>query len=223
MTPEQLLKVYRGLVANGDLRPSADTVVDSLTADELAELCRGVDHVYVALSVASEAALQAAQEPAVRAFAEGKIELLHPDYYWNDFGDTHSLMLIADSLAVQNVLAQLLPTGMRDAPATMATLDQILRLGSYLKQQRDSGQGKAEGDVLENVVNALSDLLLGPQTPRLNGNPAGNTWWDTANQTAGTVTYSGRDALYARLKSITGSPIRGANTGTICPRRSARC
>lgn len=54
MTPEQLLKVYRGLVANGDLKPAADTVVDSLTADELAELCKGVDHVYVALSVASE-------------------------------------------------------------------------------------------------------------------------------------------------------------------------
>ena len=54
MTSEQLLKVYRGLVANGDLKPAADAVVDSLTADELAELCKGVDHVYVALSVASE-------------------------------------------------------------------------------------------------------------------------------------------------------------------------
>jgi hypothetical protein len=81
----------------------------------------------------------------------------------------------------------------------------------------DSGwrhvQGQAEGDVLENIVNALADLILGPQikAQRLNGSPDGNTW-NLGNTTVGAAdygrftgadgkTYSGRDAFYAKLKA----------------------
>ena len=139
----------------------------------------------------------------VKKFMAGSIELLHDNYAQNDFGDTHSLVLIVDSLNVQNTLLQLVPEAQRGAAAK--TLDTVLRSASWRKAEKDSGQGKAEGDVLENVVNALADLCLGPQVPaaRLNGSPDGNTWWSTTNLPSST--YTGRDAFYAKLKAITDS------------------
>jgi len=65
---------------------------------------------------------------------KGEIELLYPGYFNNDFGDTHSLTLIVDSLSVQNTLAQLLPTAVRD---TAATQDLRLKHGmSFPKTRR---------------------------------------------------------------------------------------
>jgi hypothetical protein len=65
-----------------------------------------------------------------------------------------------------------------NAPTATQTLDTVLKNASWRKAQPDSAQGKAEGDVLESVVNALADLILGPQAKaqRLNGSPDGNTW-----------------------------------------------
>jgi|APLak6261671648_1056085.scaffolds.fasta_scaffold01641_2 pimeloyl-ACP methyl ester carboxylesterase len=138
----------------------------------------------------------------VKALLEGNIELLHEQYANNDFGDTHSLTLIVDSLNVQNTLMQLVPAA--DPAGAASALDAILKNASWRKAEINSGQGQAEGDVLENVVNALADLILGPQlkTDRLNGSAEGNTWWDTQNKIVGDTTYTGRDKLYEKLDAI---------------------
>ncbi|TMQ75131.1 calcium-binding protein [Candidatus Accumulibacter phosphatis] len=133
-------------------------------------------------------------------------------YAVNDFGDNHSLVLIIDSLSVQNALLQLVPETQR--AATAAALDTVLRQASWHQAESNSGtQGKAEGDVLETVVNALADLLLGPQPHalRLQGSLDGNTFAKTGN----IGRYSGRDALYARLDDITGSEAYRALAGQL--------
>jgi len=105
------------------------------------------------------------------------VKMLVDGYDKKDFGDTHSLVLLVDSLSVQNTLLQMLPVGER--AATTEALKQILANASYLKRVNGATvvgqhQGKAEGDVLENVVNALADLTLGPAQPRLSGSAASN-------------------------------------------------
>ncbi|WP_310449473.1 hypothetical protein [Sulfuritalea sp.] len=138
--------------------------------------------------------------------AAADVRLLVNGFSTKDFGDDHSLTLIIDSLNVQNTLLQLLPADQRATAA--GTLITILKNASWRKAENGdlsigNSQGQAEGDVLENVVNALADLFLGPQTKanRLNGNPDGNTWWSTSDSGG----YSGRDKLYATLNAITGS------------------
>ncbi|WP_310451295.1 hypothetical protein [Sulfuritalea sp.] len=138
------------------------------------------------------------------SFASAAIKLLVPNYSKNDFGDTHSLVLIVDSLNVQNTLLNLVPLTQRGNAA--GTLNTLLKEASWRKAESNSGtQGTAQGDVLENVVNALADVVLGPQvkTDRLNGSPDGDTWWRTTEDLS--ASYSGRDKLYATLDAITAS------------------
>jgi hypothetical protein len=71
--------------------------------------------------------------------SEGRIELLHDQYVNNDFGDTHSLVLIVDSLNVQNTILNLLPSDQR-TPVT-ETLNSILKNASWRKAEWNSGQG----------------------------------------------------------------------------------
>jgi Ca2+-binding RTX toxin-like protein len=155
----------------------------------------------------------------VKALMAGRIQLLHDEYDRNDFGDTHSLVLIVDSLNVQNALLNLLPQDKRQSAAP--TLDTILRAASWRKAEKGSDQGKAEGDVLENVVNALADLFLGPQQKanRLNGSPDGNTWakTDATFTSPDGQTYTGREKLHQRLNSIVESAAYGtlARAGTL--------
>ncbi len=133
-------------------------------------------------------------------------------YAVNDFGDNHSLVLIIDSLNVQNALLQLVPETQR--AATTEALDTVLRQASWHQAESKNGmQGKAEGDVLETVVNALADLLLGsqPHDQRLQGSLDGNTFSRTDNIDR----YAGRDALYAKLDAITGSPTYRALAGQL--------
>ena len=142
-----------------------------------------------------------------------EINLLQDKYELNNFADSHSLVLIVDSLNVQNVLLNLIPEAQRTTATD--TLNTILKNASWRKAEINGGQGQAEGDVLENVVNALADLILGPQAKadRLSGSAEGNTWAnlgetnpdasDYGNFTgADGKTYSGREALYAKLKAI---------------------
>ncbi|HEX5391978.1 MAG TPA: hypothetical protein VFW68_01765, partial [Rhodocyclaceae bacterium] len=151
--------------------------------------------------------------------AKGEINLLQDKFDINNFADTHSLVLLVDSLNVQNLLTQLIPEGQK--ASAVPTLNAILKEASWLKAESVSGsQGKAEGNTLENVVNALGDLLLGPQyydssKLRLNGNPNGNTWWDTQNSTVGNTTYTGRDAFYARLNDIAGALTNSSLAGKL--------
>ena len=116
------------------------------------------------------------------------------NYSENDFGDTHSLVLLVDSLNVQNVLQRLAPA------VELNVLNDIFKAASSWNSQFTFGtQGKAEGNVLENVVNSLADLLLGPAyTPQLEGSPNGNTWF-SVEDIAG---YTGRDKFYQVLTDI---------------------
>ena len=84
------------------------------------------------------------------------LKLLGPGFELNDFGDTHSLVLLIDSLSVQDTLARL------DPAATPGGLDTVLRRASNIREAHAGGsQGSSEGDVL-NVLNALSRIFLGP-------------------------------------------------------------
>ena len=57
------------------------------------------------------------------------LELLPNGYATKDFGDTHSLVLLVDSLSVQNTLLQMLPQANR-VTATV-TMSQVLRKASF--------------------------------------------------------------------------------------------
>lgn len=138
--------------------------------------------------------------------AAADVRLIVNEFSKRDFGDDHSLTLIVDSLNVQHTLLSLIDPGQRATAAD--TLNTILKNASWRKAVNGDllfgdSQGQAEGDVLENVVNALADLFLGPQDQRLNGSPQGNTWWSTGDIDL----YTGRDKLHAMLKAITDSDI----------------
>lgn len=148
------------------------------------------------------------------SLAYSDIKLLADGYEKNDFGDTHSLVLIIDSLNVQNTLLQLVPEAQR-AQATTA-LYAMLQSASWRQIDTDwtsigseNDQGLAEGDVLENVVNALAQFCLGTgaNSYRLNGNPNGGTWAKVWAEVDSNNPYTGREALYAALKAINKSDV----------------
>lgn len=127
------------------------------------------------------------------------VKLLVDRFSLNDFGDTHSLVLLVDSLAVQNLFVKLMPSVHVDM------LNSILQSASHLKRDTGVGpdnQGKAEGDVLENVVNALSRIFMGPGATALTGKLEGGTWADIED----------RNRLHGRLRDLATSP---AFTNTI--------
>lgn len=102
----------------------------------------------------------------VESLKNGGIKLLTSNWDRKDFGDTHSLVLLQDSLAVQATVLGMLPADQRGAAA--ATIAQALADAS--NRRRGNGdaidgrdQGKADGDALEKVVNALAVLTLGPE------------------------------------------------------------
>ncbi len=139
----------------------------------------------------------------IKAMMAGRIQLLHNEYDKNDFGDTHSLVLIIDSLEVQNLLQVLVPE------TTQAQIEAVLRQASNLKAVNGGGtQGKSEGDALENVVNALGRLFVGPEAwEALYGDPEGNTWARMEDASRGNgeevVVYSGRNTFYKNLDLLT--------------------
>ena len=135
-------------------------------------------------------------EAIAASWAAKSVTLLVDHYATNDFGDTHSLVLLVDSLLTQNTILQLLAASNR--PSAEKLLTTVLQQASFLKAQQSSGtQGKAEGDVLENVVNALAELALGPGRGTLKGSSDGNTWWDP----------TARAALHALLYEISRSKL----------------
>lgn len=119
----------------------------------------------VALSVLSE------------TWTHSDAKLLVSDFSQNDFGDTHSLVLIVDSLSVQEALSRL------DSSVSMVTLNTILSAGSHARAQVGGGlnnQGLAEGDTLENVLDALRRMLVSPSADRTANDELlkGGTWAD---------------------------------------------
>ncbi|MDB5960238.1 MAG: hypothetical protein JWP59_1532, partial [Massilia sp.] len=135
--------------------------------------------------------------------------LLQDKYALSDFGDTHSLVLLQDALAVENMLVNLLPAQVAGSSATIATLNTIFEAASNLRRVDGDlliggSQGRAIGDVLENVVNALGDMLGvfdGGAVSRLKGNPAGNTWAEVTDGAG----YTGRTTFYKTLNAILAS------------------
>jgi Ca2+-binding RTX toxin-like protein len=109
-------------------------------------------------------------------------KLLVSDFANNDFGDTHSLVLMVDSLSLMNVFAALDPA---------LTLDKMNALFvTATSAKRDSvpgGPGKADGAALETMLDGLRKLILGkpltsasPSESEIAKTPsdvAGNTWW----------------------------------------------
>lgn len=82
------------------------------------------------------------------SLASAGVRLLVDGFSQRDFGDTHSLVLLVDSLNNQNTLLQLAPGTTQD------TLNGILKAASNLKRENGdllggAGQGKSEGDALE--------------------------------------------------------------------------
>ena len=117
------------------------------------------------------------------------VKLLVSDFSTNDLGDTHSLVLLIDSLAVQNALAQL------DGSFSTARFKAIFDAATNARSQTTPfTQGKAEGDALEKLLNDLARFVAITATP-LQGKLDGGTWADIAD----------RNAFYERLKQITSS------------------
>ena len=141
-------------------------------------------------------------DAARASFEAFDVRLLVDGYSQNDFGDTHSLVLMIDSLSVQDALATL------DTEVSTSTLQQILQTASNAKAAADgsnNGQGKAEGNVLENVLNSLCRIFLGASAPQLNGKLDGGTWADIND----------RNAFYANLKAIQDSAAYKALAGRV--------
>ena len=129
-------------------------------------------------SAVSEAALA-----TYRATFETR--LLLNQYDLNDFGDEHSIVLIEDSLRVQSALARLTPSIGADAASvgTFAPLFRAATKAAGSKGSANSGQGTAEGDAVENLLDSARRVLLGPNiNPTLTDAQRiealkGNTWY----------------------------------------------
>ncbi|WP_310739930.1 calcium-binding protein [Inhella proteolytica] len=107
------------------------------------------------------------------SWREGEVRLLVTQYDLNDFGDTHSIVLMADSLRLQSLFTKL-------APATsQSNLNSFLEAGSNSKANGVAGeQGTAEGDSLERLLDATRLVFQGPAslaTPTAS-TLDGNTW-----------------------------------------------
>lgn len=116
-------------------------------------------------------------EEAVKA---GGVKFLVPGFSLNDFGDTHSLVLLIDSLSVQNTLAQL--DARLGESANVDTMKAVLNgasnakveTGALLSSVGPDNQGKADGDTLENVTNDLARLF--GIKGNLKGDLTGGSW-----------------------------------------------
>ncbi|AMM23268.1 calcium-binding protein [Variovorax sp. PAMC 28711] len=135
----------------------------------------------------------------------GEVKLLVDNFGLNDFGDTHSLVLIVDSLNVQNALAQL------DPRITQGVLNAILAAASNKSATSAFGtQGRAEGDVLENVLKSLAamfDVDIEPMDAKLDG----GTWANASD----------RDVFYSNLQAVLDSDAYQAVEGNALMRVSS--
>ncbi|WP_161974657.1 putative Ig domain-containing protein [Piscinibacter terrae] len=150
----------------------------------------------------------------VESWAAKDVRLLVDHYNDNDFGDTHSLPLIVDSLNIQKALTKLDPTINQD------TLDLILSEASSAKQQvtlvstedDPKSQGRAEGDTLENVLNALNRMVVGPSAAVTPANMRGGTWADPA----------ARGVFHKNLQDLLANPTFLALKGNVLVTASAK-
>ena len=91
----------------------------------------------------------------------------------NDYADTHSLVLLVDSLALESAMTKL------DPNLTQGQIEAIFRATSNAKAQTVKGtQGEAEGDTLETVLDGLRRLFIDPTVQPTPASLSGNTWHD---------------------------------------------
>ncbi|MBP5789608.1 MAG: hypothetical protein J6W29_05175, partial [Neisseriaceae bacterium] len=128
---------------------------------------------------------------------------LYADNETSAFGDTHSLVLIVDSLSVHSLFEKL------DTSFTDKEFKKIFALGTNLKKQTIANeQGYAEGDALENIVNSLAKMLGvaiddNDKDKELKGNPNGNTWHIMSyDNTPNPEGYTGREDLHKAIAQI---------------------
>ncbi|MDB0564241.1 putative Ig domain-containing protein, partial [Ralstonia solanacearum] len=142
---------------------------------------------------------------AVATLSYAEIKLLVKNYSENDFGDTHSLVLLVDSLNVQDLLTRLDPT------LTQSVVSSIFAAASKARAEAKSGtQGKAEGDVLENAISSLAQMLGVTLTP-MNPSMDGGTWADKEK----------REVFYSNIKAINDSNSFKGLAGNILIRQSS--
>jgi len=131
------------------------------------------------------------------------IKLLVNNFGLNDFGDTHSLVLLVDSLSVQNLFAQL------DTEFSLEEFVPIMQAATNAKGESvPFFQGKSEGDALENLVNVFShmfntwDSVETKKQFKLKGDNRGNTWHEIDDKDG----FTGRESLHKAIKAIAESP-----------------
>lgn len=107
------------------------------------------------------------------------VKLLVDGYVNNDFGDTHSLVLMVDSLSLMNVFYQM------DNSLTLEKMALLFKSATASSKESISGsQGKAEGDTLETVLDGLYKFFTGEDKKLREGQAGqqrinilqGNTW-----------------------------------------------
>jgi len=143
-------------------------------------------------------------------FVHWGVKLLVEKFAENDFGDTHSLVLMVDSMSVQHALTLLHPA------IEVDTLNAILAAAANDKAHTQLGeQGKSDGNTLESLVNALARTFKIEQITdtleKLKGDTRGNTWARVEDKD----NYTGRESLHKALKTITESEIFESLKGKI--------
>lgn len=127
----------------------------------------------------------------------GGLSLVRDNFVPNDYGDTHSLVLLVDSLSLLDVLTRLDPT------LSAGTAGGLLRgVTEAVADVELFGQGTAEGDALERALDMLRVIVQGPGVAETRGNRAGGTWARIDDADG----FHGRDTFHARLRALVDDP-----------------
>ena len=109
----------------------------------------------------------------------------------NGFSDTHSLVLLVDSLALMSTFTEL------DPNLSQHDIEAIFRSSSNSRQRTVPGTaGKAEGDTLERALDSLRRVFQGPDIDPLPTKLDGNTWADLDD----------RETFHSTIKALVDSP-----------------
>lgn len=114
----------------------------------------------------------------------GLIKLLVDSPEMNDFGDTHSLVLLIDSLSLMATMEGLDPSLTPEVAQEIFYAASDAAVVTTLGGAAPANQGKAEGDTLERVLDALYRLFVDPQENSLTASRNGNTWHDSIQRSA---------------------------------------
>ncbi|NKI93740.1 calcium-binding protein [Rhizobacter sp. SG703] len=152
---------------------------------------------------------------ALASAAAWGIRLLIDKYNLNDFGDTHSLVLIVDSLSLQKTLTTL--DGSVDQKA-MSDIYAVAGNSAGIQGPANNDQGQSEGDTLERVLQSLADQLgfSSSAWTKLNPSLAGGTWANVADKNGVT----GRATFQQDLKLLVESDVFKSLVGKVSLRPS---